>query len=293
MEDLKGVSQPSPHTLDAWEHTLRVVQYLEQFMPVLVGSYREELVADLTVGSAVQWLGRFRQAFNLHYREPLAGDRSPRSLLFLAALYHDIGKPATRVVTHDGRVRFLGHEVESARIVSQRGRALALSVVEIERVQAIVLNHMRVHQLTGVPVSQAHAGNEPKLSRRAIYRFFKDTGPAGVDVCLLSLADLRGTYGVTLPQQLWESELGTCRALLEAYWEKQEEVVSPPRILSGKELMGEFGLSPGKSIGLLLESISEAQAAGEIHDRAEALAFAHYWLQQHNGDEKSREGRKE
>jgi poly(A) polymerase len=97
----------------------------------------------------------------------------------------------------------------------------------------------------------------------------------------MSLADLRGTYGVTLPQDIWESELRTIRALLEAYWEKHEEVVSPPRFFNGNDLMRAFQLEPGQRLGHLLEAIREAQGAGEIREREEVMAFARHWLQDH------------
>jgi poly(A) polymerase/tRNA nucleotidyltransferase (CCA-adding enzyme) len=38
--------------------------------------------------------------------------------------------------------------------------------------------------------------------------------------------------------------------------------------------MQEFGLEPGPQLGVLLEKINEAQAAGEISNREEALALA-------------------
>ena len=98
----------------------------------------------------------------------------------------------------------------------------------------IVHNHMRPHHL-------AHAAKPP--SRRAIYRFFRDTGEAGIDVCLLSLADLLATYAATLPQERLEAQLDVLRALLEAYWEQNEETVSPPVLLDGKDLIKEFKLA--------------------------------------------------
>ena len=277
LKALQGVTQTAPHIDDVWEHTLAVVNDLEAILPPLIGDYREETVADLTMGLAVLWLGRFRQPLAEHLNRPLVHDRSLTGLLFLAALYHDIGKPETRVHAPDGRVRFLDHPVVCAITVASRARALALSTAEVSRLETIVEQHMRVHQLSDMHKKKIEG--EEKPSRRAIYRFFKDTGEAGVDMCLLSLADLRGTYGVTLPQDVWESELRTVRALLEAYWEKGEEVVAPPRYLNGNDLMQLFNLQPGHLLGQLLEAIREAQGAGEVHDREEAIVFARGWLQ--------------
>jgi tRNA nucleotidyltransferase/poly(A) polymerase len=269
LSGLRGATQAAPHIHDVWGHTLGVVQALEQLLGPLVGTYQEETVSDLTVGSAVLWLGRYRQQFAEHFVQPLVPDRSTRALLFFAALYHDVAKPATRTVDEHGKVRFIGHPEQGASVAAQRGRALAFSAAEIDRLETIVAEHMRVHFLSK---------GMPELSRRNVYRYFKATGQAGVDICLLSLADVRGTYGVTLPQEVWEAELRVCRVLLEAYWEKHTEVVSPPRFLTGYDLMEVFQMRPGKQLGRLLEAIREAQAEGEISDRDQALSFAKTWL---------------
>lgn len=271
---LKGVAQSAPHIEDVWEHTLSVVQRLEQLLGALVGQYREENVADLTTGSAVLWLGRFRDHLAGHFKQLFVPERTLRSLIFLAALYHDIEKPATREVLPGGKIRFLEHAERGANTVVERGRQLVLSTHEIGRCEAIVKNHMRVHFMA----SSLLAEPEKKPSRRSIFRFFEATGSAGVDICLLSLADTRGTYGVTLPQNVWRSELETCRYLLEAYWEKNEEVVSPPRLITGDDLVNMYGLKPGKEIGQILGALREAQAAGEIMSREDALIFTSLWL---------------
>jgi len=97
---------------------------------------------------------------------------------------------------------------------------------------------------------------------------------AGVDLVLLGLADLRGTYGPTLPQGTWTAALDVARILLENYWEKREETVAPPRLVDGNDLMRELSLKPGRTIGLLLENIREGQATGKIATREDALEFA-------------------
>ncbi|MBE0699042.1 MAG: CCA tRNA nucleotidyltransferase [Anaerolineaceae bacterium] len=274
LEELKGVGQSAPHIEDVWEHTLSAVQHLERLLAPLVGQYRQETVADLSVVSAVLWLGRFRDHFFEHFQLTLVPERTLRSLLFLAALYHDIEKPASREVMPEGKIRFLGHPEKGAQTITERGLRLALSTHEIARLETIIRHHMRVHFMA----NSLLAGKEKMPSRRVIYRFFKDTGVSGVDICLLSLADTRGTFGVTLPQETWQSELEICRLLLEAYWEKTEEVVSPPRLLSGNDLIKLYGMEPGKEIGRILGALREGQAAGEIVSREEALEFTRHWV---------------
>jgi hypothetical protein len=185
-------------------------------------------------------------------------------LLLFAALYHDIGKPRTRQVEEDGRIRFLQHEIVGRKMISERAHRLRLSNNEIERIKTVVKNHLR-------PILLAQSGNLP--TRRAIYRFFRDTGPAGVDICLLSMADVLATYGASLPQKIWINHLDIVRTLLEAWWEQPEERVAPPALVNGHDLVDLFDLEPGPYIGQLLEAIREAQAIGEIRTREEALSL--------------------
>ncbi|HWQ04664.1 MAG TPA: HD domain-containing protein [Longilinea sp.] len=269
LTQMQGVLQSKPHTLDVWEHTLKVLRWLEKLLGVLVGEYVENSASDLMLGLVVLRLGRYRERLVEHFDAQLIPDRSIRSLLMLAALFHDAGKPATRSVETDGRIRFFGHEKQSAGLVEAFGIRFALSSAEIERLSKIILGHLRVHQLSD---------GRQSISRKAIYRFFRDAGVAGVDICLLSLADMLATYGVTLDAELWQCELDTCRELLEAWWERPDEIVRPPRLVNGNEIMVHFDIPAGPRLGKLLEAIREAQAMGQIADRKTALEFAETWL---------------
>lgn len=266
LDALKGVAQSPPHREDVWAHTLSSTQKLADLMNVLQPVHDAEAAANWAMGLVSLQIGRYRQQLNAHLAKGLNPDRSLRSLLLLAALYHDVGKPVTRQVEEGGRIRFIEHDQMGAKMVQKRGAILHLSNPEIERLGAIVRHHMR-------PLLLAQGQKTP--SRRAIYRFFRDTGEAGVDICLLSLADLLATYGAGLPQDIWVQQLETTRTLLEAWWEQADEKVSPPALLSGHDLMEAFRLPPGPEIGRLLEEIREAQAAGEITERSQALEYAH------------------
>jgi hypothetical protein len=132
---------------------------------------------------------------------------------------------------------------------------------------------MRFHFFT----SRLEGESKPP-SRKAIYRFFRAAGAAGVELVLLGLADLRGTQGSSLRQETWSAALDVARILLENYWEKPEETVAPPRLLDGHDLMDELGIRPGRDLGRLLEAIREAQATGKVSSREAALEYARSWI---------------
>ncbi len=272
---LKGEMQPPPHIYDVWEHSLILLQDLEMVYSTLVEDYNEERTSNLMMGLATMHLGRFRPLLAQHFNNLLNPGRSLRSLLFLAALYHDVAKPAVRQATPNGHMHFIGHEDAGAEIAVQRAQALVLSQVEVKRIETIVHEHMRIHHL-------AKTGLAP--SRRAIFRYFRSTGPAGVELCLFSLADTLATHGPNITQEIWVDELAVCRALLEGWWERRDEVIAPVRLLTGDQLMKELNLPPGPLVGKLLAAIQEGQAGGEIHDRPQALDFARELLKGERDD---------
>ena len=281
---LKGIKQSAPHVNDVWAHTLSTMRHLESMLAALSPEYDSSKAAEFHNGLLVLKLGRYREQFAKHFAENLTTERSLYALLFLAALYHDVAKPVTSKTDDDGRIRFLGHEVEGGKVVAERARKLHLSNDEIDRLKRIVRGHLRIHDMARRMLEQReHAEGQERSgnpSRRAIYRFFRDTREAGVDIILLSLADLRATYEHSLPEDLWKAELDVARLLLENYWERPTETVKPPSYLDGHEVMEAFELRPSPIVGKLLEAIREGQAIGEVAKKSDALAFGKKWLKE-------------
>ena len=269
LSRLNGVEQVPPHVYDVWEHTLATVSHLESILAALKPDYHADNANDWFNGLLVLRIGRYRQQLGETLSTQFVAGRTLRELLFLAALYHDIAKPQAKKVDEEGQTRFWGHDQQGAEIASERARLLVLSRDETQRLETIIQNHMRIHFHTTRLVRE---GKPP--SRRATYRYFRDTGPAGVDICLLTLADLRATYEQTLPQETWAACLDVVRTMLEAWFEKREEQVAPKLLADGNDLMRELSLKPGPLIGELVEAIREAQATGEASTREQALVLA-------------------
>lgn len=273
LSAMKGVQQSAPHVHDVWNHTLAVLLSLEGILSALRIGYNPEDTEDLFTGLLTLRLGRYRGKLAEHLGTPLNADRSLRALLFFTALFHDVSKPQTRTVEDTGRVRFFGHDQRGADVAARRATDLHLSNDEIERLRVVIREHMRFHFHTS-----RMEGESREPSRKAIYRFFRDSGAAGPDLVLLGLADLRGTQGNELKQETWNAALDIARILLENYWEKPEESVNPPRLLDGNVLMQELGLEPGPQLGKLIEALREAQAMGKVSSREGALEYARSWL---------------
>ena len=61
--------------------------------------------------------------------------------------------------------------------------------------------------------------------------------------------------------------------MIHPYFFQVEEVVKPPRLVNGNELMETFQLPPGPRIGQLLGAVEEAQAEGRVRTKTQALAL--------------------
>jgi len=263
-EALRGLAQSPPHRWDVFEHTAEALSRIAWLQAWLAGR------ADLT-GPAEEALdgalAPFRPALLAHFAQSESAGRDRGELLRWAALCHDWGKPLSRTeeAQPDGaiRQRFFGHEQASAELTEARLRQLRFSEAEVRRATLIVAQHMRPHHLV-------LAGKAP--SRRAVFRYFRATRDAGVDVALLSLADLWATQAPARAFERWQAHLALVARLLDDYFNRQE-TVAPPPLIGGRDLLAHFDLRPGPLIGRLLAETVEAQAAGELHTRDEALAY--------------------
>lgn len=258
---LADVAQSPPHHEPVLAHTQSVLRWLVQIEALLDGDEPDEAALKL----ASDALADFRAPLLEHLKRRMDGGVNGRTLLRLGALFHDVGKKETQTVESDGRIRFLGHDKAGAKLAARRLRHLAMSKQAVGYVEKIVAGHMR-------PLLLANEDHKP--SRRAVFRYFRDTKEAGLDICLLTLADHLATYGGPGEPDKWVRLLQVVSAILGHYFEHYEETIAPPPLVTGQDLMTAFNLSPGPEIGRLLRLIQEAQAAGEIVTRDEALNFA-------------------
>ncbi|MCL7454131.1 MAG: polynucleotide adenylyltransferase, partial [Anaerolineae bacterium] len=119
---------------------------------------------------------------------------------------------------------------------------------------------------------------QASVSSRAVYRFFRDTGDAGVDVLLHALADHLATYPPGEAGDPWLRLVALAERMLADYWDRRAQRVEPPLLLDGHDLLALFDLEPGPKIGELLELVREAQVSGEVQGRDEALALVRQHL---------------
>jgi tRNA nucleotidyltransferase/poly(A) polymerase len=244
---LRGVTQSPPHIFDVFEHSLHAVAAAEEI----------QRAAYLNLAQSA-----FGEQLAAHFAQRTSGARTRREMLRLTLLLHDIGKPATRTVEASGRIRFFGHEDTGVQLVAPALRRLKFSNDEVDLVKTVIGHHLR-------PILLAQNG----MSNRALYRYFRALGAAGVDVAVHAWCDQRATYGDTMPQEIDGALQTILGRLLDAYFHAYGQMVAPPALLKGEDVMAHLEIPPGPRVRVLLEAVREAQALGHVSTRAEALAF--------------------
>jgi tRNA nucleotidyltransferase/poly(A) polymerase len=244
LSALHGVQQSAYHHLDVHDHTLEVLKQtleLEQDPGGVFGALAGELSAVLA--------------------EPLANELTRGEALRFGALLHDAAKPATRAITHEGRVTFLGHDEAGAALAGEILGRLRASDRLIAYVQALTRHHLTLGFLV----------HEAPLSRRAVYRYLRDCEPVEVDVTLLSVADRLATRGRGSDAAI-ERHLVLARQMMRdaLAW----RVARPRPPIRGDRLATALGIEPGPQLGELLEELEEAAFAGELDGEEAAVAFA-------------------
>ena len=261
LEATRGVGQPREHYWDVFQHSLETVAAAE----LVTGSDRKEpLLAE------VPW----DEGMESHFAQVVSDGHNRRTMLRLAALFHDIAKPATKAVDERGRTRFLGHQAEGAALAGDILERLRLSRRGVQMVCGMVEHHLR-------PTQMSQGAEMP--TPRAVYRCFRDLKEVAIDTLYLCLADYLAARGPKLVLDDWDRHVRIVRRILEAGLEKRSPE-EKPWLVNGHDLMKALGLSEGSFLGAVLEAVHEAQVAGEVKTREEALAWAGSYVAEGSSD---------
>jgi poly(A) polymerase len=249
----KGVEQPTVHFWDVFEHSLQTVAAVEFLLRESDWEYGND---DML--STAPW----SDAIDGHLSQEVSSGSNHKVLLKLGGLFHDIAKPMTKSIDDTGRARFLGHAKQGAAMTANILGRLRFSNREIKLVESLVYHHLRPAQMA----------NEELPTQRAIYRYFRDTVDAGIDILFLALADYLASRGPLASMEEWRRHCQLINYILAEH-DKQQAKILPAELIDGHDIMSTFGLAPGPLIGKLLATVNEAHASGELNTKEEALAL--------------------
>lgn len=186
---------------------------------------------------------------------------SPRMRLRLAALFHDIGKPATREFG-EGGVSFHHHEVVGARMTRKRMRELRYPNDMIKETSQLVFLHMRPHTY------------KMGWTDSAVRRYVRDAGPLLDDLNELVRCDVttrNARRARTISNRIDELEVR-----IEELAEKEElHRMRPP--IDGNDIMRHLGLKPSRAVGDIMNMLLERRIEDGPYTEEEAYVMLDDW----------------
>ncbi len=242
-----GMGQPASHHLDVFEHSLEALCQME------------EILAEP---------GRFFPENSAAMHSYLQTGRYHR-LLKWAALFHDIGKPATYGINEDkgGRITFYDHDQQGADIFSSIAHRLRWSSEDTRLVARLISGHMR-------PFFLANNQRQGNLTLKACLRLVKAIDKELPGLFLLSMADALAGKGEGSPDAMEEEVSALFNRLREVEANHVKPVRTAQPLITGQDLINELNLKPGPHFRIILEEVEEAQMELKISTRGQALSLA-------------------
>jgi len=184
-------------------------------------------------------------------------------VLRLAALFHDIGKPATRKLEPGGGVTFYHHDVVGSKLATKRLRELKFDNETIKAVSRLIELHLRFFGYSDQPWSDS-----------AIRRYVRDADDQLLRLHALTRAD------VTTRNQRKADRLSHAYDDLEkriAVLQEEEELNAIRPDLSGEQIMELLNITPGPDVGaayrFLMELRLDEGPLGEDIAKSRLLAW--------------------
>ncbi len=281
LEPARATDQPNVHFLPVLAHSFETVCAVEWLLNELqiarpsttdhrpptsnpqspISNLQSPVPIAVQTHPTLRYQSVYAAELRLHFAERVGGE-SRVALFMLAALLHDIAKPATKQLKPGGGVSFHEHQTIGGEVALKVAQRLGFGEAAARYIRLVVREHMRPGQL----------GVLDEVTQRAVARFFHATADVGPDVLLHLLADHMATRGPQINVASWLRQAAWVDALLGTIW--GESIAPAPLLLNGDELMYALNLTPSPLIGQLLATINKAQAEGEISTPEEAIRLA-------------------
>ena len=191
-------------------------------------------------------------------------DSPPDVALRVAALLHDIGKPATRRFEAGGVVTFYHHDVVGAKLAKKRLKALRFDNQTIDSVARLIELHLRFFGYS-----------EQAWTDSAVRRYVRDAGDELERLHILVRAD------VTTRNKRKADRLSFAYDDLEAriaVLAEQEELQAIRPELDGEQIMSILDLKPGRDVGEAYRFLLELRLdEGEIGVEEATTRLRAWW----------------
>ena len=223
---------------ESWNSSLAVVERMSALLKAVSARRTDNTAAAFDLGMLVIQLDRFRAQLQRHITQQYGKSRSHAELLILAALMLDRAQ----------------EDVESLL------QTLKLTGAEARKMSRAIANYTKIRSPQTWTALDQH-------------RFWYELRESGIDVILLASTHYLATEGSELKQHDWLAHVDAVTTLLDAYFNRYDEIVDPALLLDGNEIRRLCQLAPGPLVGELLTALREAQVAGAVQTADEAADF--------------------
>ena len=193
-----------------------------------------------------------------------ARGHAPDIVTRLAALLHDIGKPATRKFEAEGVVSFHHHDVVGAKLVRKRLKALTFPTAVIDSVAALTTLHLRFHGY-----------GDGMWTDSAVRRYVRDAGDELERLHILTRSDCTTrNRGKAARLRAAYDQLEARIAVLA----EQEELDAIRPDLDGTQIMALLEIPPGRDVGAAYAYLLERRLdEGPLGAEGAASALLEWW----------------
>jgi len=210
------------------------------------------ILPELIATRGVDQAGHHTKDVWNHSLDSLAASPSAETIVRLATLLHDIGKPVVKSSREGKEITFYNHEVVGARMAKTIARRLKLSKKQTDLLWLLVRWHMFQY--------------EPKMTDKAIRRFITRVGRENINKMIqLRVGDRVGGG----------SQASSWR--LREFQERIKQVLYKPFDINdlkvdGTDAMNILNIKPGPKVGKILKKIfNEVLADAKKNDRVYLL----------------------
>lgn len=190
-------------------------------------------------------------------------DTAPDITLRLAALLHDIGKPATRKLEPGGGVTFHHHDLKGARLARKRLKALRFDTATTDAVCLLIELHLRFFGYA-----------EGAWTDSAVRRYVRDAGDQVDRLHILTRADVT-TRNKRKAARLAGAYDDIERRIGELAEQEQLNAIRPA--LDGNRIQEVLGIRPGPEVGEAYKFLMELRLDEGIVDEATAEDKLRAW----------------
>ncbi len=247
FEDLSltnGCIQSEHHLFDVKTHSLSVYNFIEW-----------------SFNRLDKILGKCYRKYLVHFS---ANKGAVLVSLKLAALFHDAGKPFSKIVTQDGKVRFPHHETKSSELFKIYAKQYSFGKHITKLTKFFIEKHIEPSYIFSI-------WDKGELGFEEIVDYFLEYGEYGIDLLFFALADTLAKGKISAVKR--EVYVDFLRFMAVSYYNKIKPKLNEKPILNGQEILDAFNHIDKKQLNFIINEVKKAYITGKICTKKEALRF--------------------